>query len=362
MIFSRLFSSLFLRFFTALLIVGLIPASINLLQLWQSKNIIENKVEQELINNAKLVAAEVNHWVDLNVRSSNLIAKTEQIQSMLPASQVPILKATDSTFDWSYAAFTTDMQGNAIARSDGKPLKAYGDREYVKAILAGESVGHQVLISRVNGKPALCLSVPVSEEKQLKGTLVQCSKLVNITESIASIKIGNTGVARLVDSKRRLIAHGNPKEITKNLKDLSKDPIVLLAGSSTPVVSTVNGKKIVSYTLPTRLNWQLSIIQDYDDAYALLNTLKIEAAIAGLFMLFSLFFIAYILGNSITKPIKELADVASDFSKGEALKDIPGKDRHDEIGELARAIERLGEGMQVIVNRYKRLRQKSADK
>lgn len=360
MIFSRLFSSLFLRFFTALLMVSLIPISINLLQLWQAQTTIKDKVEQELIANAKLIATEVNHWIDLNVRSSNLIAKTEQIQSMDSDSQVPILKATDSTFDWSYVAFTTDMEGDSIARSDGKPLKAYGDREYVKAIIAGEVVGHQVLISHVNGKPALCLSVPISKEQKLMGTLVQCSKLVNISKSIAAIKIGNTGLARLIDSKKRLIAHGDPEKLTENLKDLSKDPIVLLGKSDTPVISTINGKKIVSYTLATRLNWQLSVIQDYDDAYALLNTIKINAVIAGVLVLLSIFLIAYLLGNSIAKPIKKLADVASTFSKGEILQNIPSNTRHDEIGELARAIERLGEGMRVIVNRYQKLRKKKA--
>jgi methyl-accepting chemotaxis protein len=192
--------------------------------------------------------------------------------------------------------------------------------------------------------------------------LIQCSTLASVAEHITAIKIGNTGVARLVDSKRKLIAHGNLDKMTENLKDLSKDPIVLLGESNTPIISTVNGKRIVSYTLPTNLNWQLSIIQDYDDAYAVLNTIKINAAIASVFMLFALFFIAYLLGNSITKPIRKLANVAGTFSKGETLQDIPGTARKDEIGELARAIERLGEGMRVIVNRYQKLRKKTIER
>ena len=92
------------------------------------------------------------------------------------------------------AAFTTDLSGEAVARSDGKPLKFYGDREYVKAIVEeNKEVGQQVLISRVNDKPALCLSVPVKRNATLQGTLVQCSSLVAISEAVASAKIGQTG-------------------------------------------------------------------------------------------------------------------------------------------------------------------------
>ncbi|MFT5113560.1 MAG: hypothetical protein ACI8P9_002891, partial [Parasphingorhabdus sp.] len=196
---------LFFRFFMTLLIISLIPVSANLYQLWQTQLRTQDKVEQTLITTANSIVSDVDHWVELNLRSSGLVAKTSQIQSMDQAQQVPILKATDDTFEWSYAAFTTDLEGQAIARSDGKALKYYGDREYVRAILNGDKVGQQVLISRVNGKPALCLSIPIFRGERLTGTLVQCSKLVEISEAVAAIKIGDTGYARLIDNKRRLI-------------------------------------------------------------------------------------------------------------------------------------------------------------
>ncbi|MGB1012096.1 MAG: HAMP domain-containing protein [Thiolinea sp.] len=343
---------LFYRFFIALLLVSLIPVTANLYQLWQSQINTKNHVERELISTAERIVADVNHWVELNLRSSALITKTQEIQSMDPEQQIPLLKATDNTFEWSYAAFTTDLEGNAVARSDGKPLKFYGDREYVKAILSGENVGQQVLISRVNGKPALCLSVPINKDEQLTGTLVQCSKLVNISENVASVLIGKTGYARLMDSKLRLIAHGDTEQTMEELKDLSDDPITALGVSSTPVISTINDKKIVSYSLTTELGWRLTVTQDYDDAYAIIEKSKREAIIAGIALLLGIGLLSILLSNNISRPIRKLSDVAETYSKGELDMDIPGTNRRDEIGDLAKAIERLGSGLKVIVKHY----------
>ena len=343
---------LFTRFFIALLLVSAVPVAANVYQFWQAQSTIRDKVNTQLVSTAEKIVSDVNHWVELNLRSSELIARTSQIQSMEPAQQVPILKATDDTFDWSYTAFTADLEGNAVARSDGKPLKYYGDREYVRAILSGQQVGQQVLISRVNDKPALCLSVPIQREQALVGILVQCSKLVNISAAVASVQIGETGLARLEDNKQRLIAHGDTRELTTELKDLSNDPINELGLNREPIISNINGNRVVSYTIATDLNWRLSIVQEYEEAYAVLEKLKFEAMIAGGVLLFIILFFALLLSNSISKPIRQLSDIANTYSKGGLDQEIPGTKRRDEIGDLARAIERLGLGLKVIIKRY----------
>jgi methyl-accepting chemotaxis protein len=340
------------RFFLALLLVSLIPVSANIYQLWQAQSTTKQAVDQALISSAELIVADVNHWVELNLRSSALIAKTRQIQSMDPEQQVPILQATDATFDWSYTVFTTDLKGNSVARSDGQPLKFYGDREYVKAILDGEKVGQQVLISRTNGKPALCLSIPVLRDQRLTGTLVQCSKLINISENVANVSIGSTGFARLVDNKMRLIAHGDSDETTEELKDLKDDPVTALGITEQPVVATVNGKKIVTYSLTTDLGWRLTIMQDYDDAYAVIETSKQRAFIAGGVLALSILLLSFLLSNNISRPINKLSAIAETYSKGQLDMDIPETNRRDEIGNLAKAIERLGSGMKVMVKHY----------
>ena len=344
---------LFYRFFISLLLVSLVPVAANIYQLWVSQDTIKTSVDQSLINSADLVVSQVDNWVEMNLRSSHLIAETKDIQSMDPILQKPLLVATDQTFEWTYLVFTTDVNGDNITRSDDKDLKFYGDREYVRAIVERNNlIGQQVIISRTNNKPALCLSTPITRETILVGTLVQCSSLTAISEAVASTKIGRTGVARLADLTHRLIAHGDKNELTEELRSLESDPVAQLGEVSAPAIITLNGEKVVAYTVRTRLGWYLSVIQDYDDAYGPLIESKRNAVIMAVLLILAVIAMAYLLGNNVSKPIRELAHVAATFSKGRFEQNIPGEHRKDEIGDLARSINRLGHGIRVILRRY----------
>ena len=44
----------------------------------------------------------------------------------------------------------------------------------------------------------------------MNGAVTQCSRLLAVSENVTKVKLGETGHAFLVDSKKRLIAHGSP--------------------------------------------------------------------------------------------------------------------------------------------------------
>lgn len=72
--------------------------------------------------------------------------------------------------------------------------------------------------------------------------------------------------------KRHLITHGDQSQLDEDLQDLSVDPITLIGNTERPIISTVDGRKVVSYSLATNFDWQLTVIQDYDDAYAMCSS------------------------------------------------------------------------------------------
>ena len=105
---------------------------------------------------------------------------------MDPKIQVPVLEASAKLAEpSSYRFFTIDLQGNVIARSDGNKLKNYSDRAYFRSILEGEEFGQQIVLGRISGRPALCLSVPIRSVplKQLVGVLAGCADLIDISNS-----------------------------------------------------------------------------------------------------------------------------------------------------------------------------------
>ena len=57
---------------------------------------------------------------------------------------------------------------------------------------------------------------------------------------------------------------------------------------------------------------------------------------------------------TIVKPLRELTTVADNFSAGQLSLKIPGLQRQDEIGNLARALDRLGTSMQLAMRRLQK--------
>ena len=58
--------------------------------------------------------------------------------------------------------------------------------------------------------------------------------------------------------------------------------------------------------------------------------------------LFLVFLATLVFARRMVKPIRRLTDIAGDYSRGKLNAKIPGTMRGDEIGALARAVERMG--------------------
>lgn len=66
----------------------------------------------------------------------------------------------------------------------------------------------------------------------------------------------------------------------------------------------------------------------------IMQQLALTAAIAG-----ALLVLAFFIGRSITKPVEALTRTMGTLASGDHEVDVPGADRSDEIGEMARAVE-----------------------
>jgi methyl-accepting chemotaxis protein len=172
--------------------------------------------------------------------------------------------------------------------------------------------------------------------------LALAANLVDISEAVANTRIGKTGYAMLLDDKGRLVAHGQPRRITALLQDLSDHPAFKDASNGKHMVYENNGKQVVAYSRKIRDGWTLIVEQDYAEAFAPLveaerNSKSLLAATVALVVL-----AAWLLGYRLAAPIRRLTDVADRMSCGELDTEIREIQRGDEIGALARAIDRMG--------------------
>ena len=344
------FFTIFTKLWLALLVVALLPVT----ALWyldyqNTQQQLRTEVERELSQALTVVGTQVDNWTDMNRRALEEKAQLDSMVSMNPEQQVPLLQAINRTYDWSYLVFTMGLDGMNVARNDGKALKDYSDRVYVRDILKGRDIAQQVLISRTTGEPAFILSVPIrTNAGNLKGVLAMGTTLADLSKVITDVRIGETGFAFLVDQKGRMIAHGNPDQVTEKLQNMKDHPVVRNIFYHNKQINFTNeGTESIGMSRKVGLDWTLVVQQDTEEAFAPLHQAQQTALVVLLATLVFVTLIAYFAARMLAKPIRELTSIADNYSQGELDSQIPHTQRRDEIGALARAVQRMGTSLKM---------------
>lgn len=349
--------------FLTMLVVALLPLGIT----WYSNyrattDQISSQVEQRLSGVSNHLATFVDGWVDMNRRMLNQNSALADIRSMEGNRQTPVLEQIVAQYDWNYLAFTVDNNGNNIGRSDGKSLTFYGDRSYVKQVLQGAPLGRQVLIGKTSGKPAFVLAAPIKNTGgELEGVLAIAMTIADLSKRITNTKIGETGRAFLLDETGKIIAHQSAR-FTRERKDFSEHPAfqaITKTGLSNIRYSDENGQDVIAFMQKTDQGWIMVAEQTRDEAFASIQE-AIEKAL--LILVITIFFVgtvAYLLSQMLTRPIRSLTHVANEISHGRLDTKISEATRGDELGALARSIERLGVSVKYAIHKLSKQRHAS---
>lgn len=302
------------------------------------------------------LTAFVDDWVEMNTRMLRQNARLPDMRSMEADRQNTVLKTMVEEYDWNYLAFTVAPDGQNIGRSDGKPVRNYGDRVYVQQVLSGQPLGKQVLIGKTSGKPAFVFAVPISGEAPgPQGVLAIAMTIADISNQIATARIGETGFAFLVDEQGKVIAHPS-EELTNNRSSLKSHPAVAaaLSGQRSVIYTNDAGVRMIAHMRTTGEGWSLIAEQEYDEAFAELDETNRQALLLLSVTILGVILVAVLFSRRLSVPLVRLTEATDELSRGNLDVELAGKDRGDEIGELARSIGRLGTGFRAAMSRLKK--------
>lgn len=356
---SKLHLNIFHKVVATLLAVTLIP----LCTLWYvGNNTAEREltanISQNIIATMNTASTRINGWDESNLRVLRQAGRLNDITGMRGERQLPVLTAIGQAYD-AFLVHTIAADGNNIARSDGSPLLNFADRSYFNEVMKGAQVGRQVLLSKTTGKPALLLGSPIrNDNNEVIGVISMGLNLSDISQAVTDVRVGATGRAILLDATNKVIAHGDAQKVKTALQDFSGHSALKTLGiTDGPVAYQNDGKDMIGYVRKLPQGWTLLVEQEYDEAFAPLAQMKKEGRLLIIITIALVVAIAYILGKALTRPINELTLIADKFSKGDFDVNITQSGRGDEIGSLARAIERLGISIKLAMDR---LRSKSS--
>lgn len=325
---------------------------------------LEGHVNQQLNEVAQGLQGYVDTWVEMNIRMLRQNAVLNAIQSMKASRQNAVLKQITDEYNWNYLAFTVAPDGSNVGRSDGKKTRYYGDRIYVQQVLAGAPRGQQVLIGKTSGKPAFVLSVPVQNGATIAGVLAIAMTIEDLSKRVTQARIGQTGQAFLVDEDGKIIAHQNA-EFTKERQDFSGHPAVMAArtrGNTYLDYRAPGGKQMVAAALKTRYGWTLVTEQEGEEAFAAVREANRTALISLAATLTIAVLVSLVLSRKLSVPIQRLTAIADEISHGRLDIEVGYVKRRDEIGALARSIDRLGTSVKLALRRIARFRREATQR
>jgi len=273
-----------------------------------------------------------------------------QIVSMDPAEQEPLLRSVAKAYPWMSLAFTLDVDGINIARSDNKRPISYAHRKYYWDIVDGKQLAWQTLIEASTGQPALILAVPIRENGELVGVLAGAMKIDDIAHWVLNWKAGKTGYAALIQKDGKVIVHPNKLlyQLQYNLVGAGNPLAVMFHNGKTgPLEYTrADGTRMFGYITGTQHGWGLMVEQEASEAFVLTERMKPIFAAVLLGALLLAILIGLIVARQITRPVLSLSDAADRLSLGE-LDVVINVNSKDEIGQLAKSITRMQDSLRI---------------
>jgi len=344
-----------------MLIISLLPlivfAAISIRQ-----NSMQIRKDTELIGSQLTLrlAKQVDEWVKKNVSAIKALAEMPDIQSMEPDKQRPLLKAVQQNNQGMVGVFTTSISGRMVAADTDSAIKAYAqllDRfTFYRVMIGKQEVMWRTMTEKTSQKRVLITAVPIKRDGKIIGIVANSVTLDYISRQVAVWKRGTSGYAFLVDENGAVIAHQISKYAIQN-RNMRYHPLInaFLNGlyHGTIYFDDSNGVTHLGHVRGTRNGWALAMQQSDDEAFALLYKTRRFAFILLSLTVAVVSCIAWLLGQSIVKPIRKLSMAADRISLGDLSLKIDIKSK-DEIGQLAKSIGLMQDSILMAITRLRR--------
>jgi methyl-accepting chemotaxis protein len=337
-----------------MLAIGLVPLVLfGAITLRQQADRIRSDANQAMQANAERTSAQVDEWVDKNLRALQTVASLPGVMTMSREEQARVLKAVKQAYPWMYLVHMIGPNGRNVARSDELPLADYTDRQYFKDVMGtGKDVSWETLIGKTSKKPAVVMAVPIKASGAIVGVLAAAMNVEDISRIVATWKAGQTGFAFLVDENGKVIAHPSEEYVLSQRRLQDHPLIAAFQGDNQPHLASFSdhGSEVLGYVHGNRFRWAVVAQQNVQELFAPLR----QTLTLGLVLLFVagilVVVIAVFSSRMLVRPIVAMTHAADRMSMGELETPI-GSTGKDELALLAKALERLRKSMAAAIAR-----------
>ncbi|MFL0196577.1 methyl-accepting chemotaxis protein [Clostridium sp. WILCCON 0269] len=308
---------------------------------------IDSSLRDRAVESSKLIASMLKQ----ESRVMTEIADREEIKSMVPDLQIPVLAKRAQ--ELNYASLNVmDLNGLAYMQSGGKTQINLdsSDSKYLKSALNG-NVEIEGPYFNVNGDQIIAVAVPIkNDNNKVVGVLFSNISMVELNKLVQSMKIGQSGYCFIIDKDGTKVVHKNLTLVLNKdntIKNAQKDKSLtaladleknMINGKSGSGYYSEDGKGMfMAYSPIPNSNWSLGLTIDQKEIFSEVQVLKYKIiSMTVVFILIGLFIGLFIAGT-IKKPLLKIRKYALELSKFNLGYRIKIKEK-DEFGDTAAAL------------------------
>ncbi|MBT4889574.1 MAG: HAMP domain-containing protein, partial [Rhodospirillales bacterium] len=213
-----------------------------------------------------------------------------------------------------------------------------------------------------NGDPAAFMAMPIvhPEDNEVEVIVALQLSLDNINAMMTErAGLGETGESYLIGSDKLMRSDSflDPENHTvnasfadpvKGIVDTEAAREVLNGKTAEHIIIDYNGNPVLSAYTPIQVGdtvWGLIVEIDESEAFAAISNMQIMMMVIAVIGVIAIIGTGFIIARSIANPIIEITDTMTEMSGGNANVEIPAKDRADEVGDIAEAVQVFKDGM-----------------
>ncbi|GAB4538130.1 MAG: hypothetical protein Kow0063_25650 [Anaerolineae bacterium] len=305
--------------------------------------LLEQNADERLQATSRALASNVSMWLSHNVVTLTQLVSLPDVVSMDPARQKPALESVASAHTHIILASTTGLNGTDVARSDGVAGGNHSTELWFKQARDGAPLVFQVVSDRVTGEPILVMSMPIRDASgTIVGVGMLSSYLTEVAQEVQATRVGETGVAYVVDADNRVIAHPDPAFSTR-VRFVSASPPVIAMREGTRGLLTFRdeeGELWRAYVDELDNGWGVVVQQPEAEAMSVLRSFNQASGLIIVVGTLLLLVLASLTIRRSLHPIRLLTDTAIAISAGDLTRVAP-VESGDEIGILAHAFNSM---------------------
>ncbi len=354
------FISIKIQAMILLMAVTIIPiAIVGVIGAAYFQDVIKDNIWEDNLAQAKAISLMTANYIDSALL--NLMGQTSRPSVVEAVSKENTAFINDtithiqntSTFDTIYV---TDSTGTVISSypADNVVGRDDSDKPWVSEILKGnDKYVSDATTDIATRQPAVYIGSPIRRNNTTIGVMVGVIDLPYYADTIISTQVKNRQYTYLVNRTGHVMVHSN-STYAEAMHDMSAIPAVseVINGKEGEIEyydPIENKDKLAAFSPVAEYRWGVIVSLPVDVAYEPVTRAVTFFSAFIVVMIILSAVIASLIGRYVVDPITSMTSAAGQMPYGKYQKALP-MSRNDEIGGLARALDRMAKEIQTKQN------------